>query len=554
MRPLLRTATSISAFALVMGAGFGAFAEPMTDRSEKTASTEVRPMTAADHQRSTYGEVTRTQADRLHFMSYGDVVGLDVHGNADESIAKVTDAIIDANTGGISHLIVTQGSVLGMGGSSIAVPYGVFGQGFGEDGLTLRLDMNAEQLKKAPAFDPAQWGNLQHETFAAKVGEFFMPVTNAWQSNDAEIAKLIAAGDLKTFSGEVVRVQRFRSLHLGERVALHLKDDAGVTRIVHLGPSWYVMSQKNAPKLGVQIKTNAVSIPDKEREFAAATISTGGDVLNLRDAKTGEPRWDARTHPTAVKTDTSRSQHLMLGSDLTGANVDAAGEDGGHIASLIIERTSGVVAFVVIDPDDATMDINEQNHLAPYAAFAIETADQVKFSRNREALLTSPIQPKSADDYNNQTYRHSIYKTYGIETPSFDADRDAGEWLASDGLGGWSADGPYATAMNGAKTRDISGVVARSQVMKLHGTLSNSQMVVLDSDDGAVTIHLGPAWYMKQQGISLKAGQAVHVTVAEIKLDGKKILAATSLKSGDKTYALVDANHRPVWDAASVGE
>ena len=60
------------------------------------------------------------------FRSCEWVTGRDVLNEQGEKIADASDLLIDRGSGRIDYIVVETGSILGLGGRSIAVPYGAF--------------------------------------------------------------------------------------------------------------------------------------------------------------------------------------------------------------------------------------------------------------------------------------------------------------------------------------------------------------------------------------------------------------------------------------------
>jgi hypothetical protein len=93
----------------------------------------------------------------------------------------------------------------------------------------------------------------------------------------------------------------------------------------------------------------------------------------------------------------------------------------------------------------------------------------------------------------------------------------------------------------------ISGTVR--SVDTLTGRGGNFQMIQLTVKDssGTIPVHIGPAFYLDQQGISFKAGGAVEITGSQMQFNGNDFIAAAEVKYDGKTITLRDDSGRPVW-------
>jgi hypothetical protein len=79
------------------------------------------------------------------------------------------------------------------------------------------------------------------------------------------------------------------------------------------------------------------------------------------------------------------------------------------------------------------------------------------------------------------------------------------------------------------------------------------QGLVLKTDQGSLLVHLGPVWYMREQKLALKAGDALEVTGSKVTLNDKPALIAREIKLADKTVKLRDDQGFPVWSGMGRG-
>lgn len=71
--------------------------------------------------------------------------------------------------------------------------------------------------------------------------------------------------------------------------------------------------------------------------------------------------------------------------------------------------------------------------------------------------------------------------------------------------------------------------------------------VRLTTADGDVEVGLGPVAYLAELGASFAAGDAIEVTGAKPKNDAPADFLARSVKKGEATYELRDAEGKPRW-------
>jgi len=68
-----------------------------------------------------------------------------------------------------------------------------------------------------------------------------------------------------------------------------------------------------------------------------------------------------------------------------------------------------------------------------------------------------------------------------------------------------------------------------------------------------LAVHLGPSFFVDQQGLKLAKGDRIEVKGSRIVLDGKPTLIAQEIKRGSESMALRDANGFPLWAGTGPG-
>ncbi len=93
----------------------------------------------------------------------------------------------------------------------------------------------------------------------------------------------------------------------------------------------------------------------------------------------------------------------------------------------------------------------------------------------------------------------------------------------------------------------ISGTI--QSVDTLSGRGGNFQLIQLTVKDtsGTIAVNIGPAFYLDQQKILFKVGDAVEVTGSKVQFNGTDVILAAQVKGGGKTITLRDDSGRPVW-------
>ncbi len=122
--------------------------------------------------------------------------------------------------------------------------------------------------------------------------------------------------------------------------------------------------------------------------------------------------------------------------------------------------------------------------------------------------------------------------------------------------GGMKGQGPCGGAVRGPGARGsrlydpgtvttVAGEVAG--VQEVTGRRGGGIHLDLKTASGASHVHVGPAWFLKDEGLTLAAGDRVEITGSQVSVNGQPTLLAQVVKKGDQAVALRDLNGVPVW-------
>ena len=79
------------------------------------------------------------------------------------------------------------------------------------------------------------------------------------------------------------------------------------------------------------------------------------------------------------------------------------------------------------------------------------------------------------------------------------------------------------------------------------------QGLLLKTDKGNITIHLGPPWYVRKQGFDLKQGDSLEVTGSQVTRDDQSLLLAAQVKKDGQTLKVRDEQGVPLWQEEDRG-
>lgn len=71
--------------------------------------------------------------------------------------------------------------------------------------------------------------------------------------------------------------------------------------------------------------------------------------------------------------------------------------------------------------------------------------------------------------------------------------------------------------------------------------------LLLQTETEPLEVHLGPAWYLDEQGFEVETGDRIEVRGSRIDFAGTPALIAAEVTKGEETFTLRDENGVPVW-------
>lgn len=335
-----------------------------------------------------------------------------------EEIAAVSDFILDRGAGRIEYVVITTGATLGMGGRDIAIPYSAFTResAAGKDAFVLAS--TAEQLKLYPEYTPESWKamkesapddkNKLHQRLAADGVATSDPYAGALY--DAKKARI---------TGEVTSVERVRTTNSGEQVEIAVLTADGSTKRITLGPSWYVNSAAAAPMRGDKVVVETLALPRDPNQLLAGThLKTGDRELNLRESD-GTPAWGHKEIKSNGRTHSMPYSRYLLLSSLPGTKVDCRGNDCGEVNEVILDRNSGEIGFLSIDPNENFLGIADTKRMIPWSVATVDLDGLVRIDASKEMVLASPETPSDLSTLNSGTHAERVYKAFDVPAPRF---------------------------------------------------------------------------------------------------------------------------------------
>ncbi len=115
------------------------------------------------------------------------------------------------------------------------------------------------------------------------------------------------------------------------------------------------------------------------------------------------------------------------------------------------------------------------------------------------------------------------------------------------GSGNWGPSAQYGRLFNPQTVGSVSGEVEKVDTIVPMKGMSSGVHLIVKTDQGTISVHLGPAWYIQRQDVKIVPGDKVEITGSRITFQGQPTIIAADVKKGTEILRLRDQNGFPVW-------
>lgn len=509
------------------------------------AGGSVAPATAQPAGTST--KISATVAPTVDFRTSKWLSKREVVNNNGEEIADVSDLILDRGAGRIEYLVVKTGKTFGMGGRSIAIPYASFRWEAGKDRLVLAA--TEEQLKQFPEFSTESWKVMKESKLDDRSALRKRLEADAAAPSDPYAGNLDAAKRMRV-EGEIKSVERVRTSTFGEQVVIGVQVADGTTKRVALGPSWYVNGAAAAPMRGDKVVVETIALPrDPDQLLAATEFRNTQNTLQLRGSD-GSPAWALKSVDFGGQHySTPYSRYLLL-SDLSGKKIDCRGSELGKVHEIILDRNSGDIAFLSVDPNQNFLGINDTKRLVPWSVATVMLDGTVRIDASKEMVLASPETPSDPTTLDGGAYAERVYNAFNVPAPRFDAPKHVSA-VTPESNSAWSGQGSIIRAIERDSAKSFEGEVIDVSEIKFEDGTQPARTIkvrINGNYNGEESFVLGPTWYMANQQPGYVTGDVVKVDARRTMIDGHQHWIAKSVECKNKRVVLLDGENMPAWE------
>ncbi|MDP1835175.1 MAG: hypothetical protein Q8K75_04515 [Chlamydiales bacterium] len=118
----------------------------------------------------------------------------------------------------------------------------------------------------------------------------------------------------------------------------------------------------------------------------------------------------------------------------------------------------------------------------------------------------------------------------------------------------WGLAAQPETVFDDKKIGRYEGQVLSVQEVAAAKDVVDGIYVLLKTQDGNMSVRLGPSWYLKRQGFAVEPYDTIEILGSKVTtVNDRPAIVATKAKAGAKTIALRDTSGKVVWDKTKRG-
>lgn len=115
------------------------------------------------------------------------------------------------------------------------------------------------------------------------------------------------------------------------------------------------------------------------------------------------------------------------------------------------------------------------------------------------------------------------------------------------GMRGWGHNSQYGGMYNLNTVETIRGKVVSTNAFTPMNGMGQGMQLLVETEDQTLPVHLGPSWYLDNQGFQVNPGDEIEVKGSQVNWSGNPVIMAAEVRQGNKMIALRDNNGIPAW-------
>ncbi|MBC7772004.1 MAG: PRC-barrel domain-containing protein [Pyrinomonadaceae bacterium] len=277
-----------------------------------------------------------------------------------------------------------------------------------------------------------------------------------------------------------------------------------------------------------------VSVPDMVGHETDGNAGRTDKPAPAKPAPSNQGRDDARGNARAGDEWNQQALNqwpLLKVSQIKGQTLlSDEGSELGTIKDVILDCTTGRIAFSSVS-FGGVLGFGDKMVLIPWELFRVNAEGKV-YATTLDPEMVKASPRVDHDDWRQlreENYAPGIYQHYNrdaswLERPSSDRVRTTRNDRFPD----------YDRLYSTGTTVDVSGLVMLVEQTRPMKDMPEVTSVAMTTDDkDTYVIHLAPDWYLKDQGLALKAGDRASFKGRWVTLDDKKYFVASQITPAD---------------------
>ena len=221
---------------------------------------------------------------------------------------------------------------------------------------------------------------------------------------------------------------------------------------------------------------------------------------------------------------------LLRVSELRGKKLMSDdGRELGTVNDLIIDASSGRVAFGVVT-FGGTLGFGADKVPIPWPLFDVnKDGGLFAVKIDKEQVMSAPrLKDKDWAELKDSKFAPGVYAHYGVNAPWIE--RISSAPAPSDASPTSLYQQAYTIGNPGVVTGKITSI---NECTPMKGVPDVTCISIQSDAGGQMVAHLAPKWYLEQQGVKFKTGDAVTINGRWADIEGSRYLIATSVSAAD---------------------
>lgn len=398
----------LAALALVTCCGCAMSAAQTQNTPNRNKQRQSSPDAPKDTTRDMQGEKQgrrqqNGQRAAMQLCYFKDLQGMNVKTSNGSTAFEIKDVVFDRHSGEIAGYVVSNDRMI--------APSDVTASTDDKGAVQLRTTLTKDALQGRLEFDD--------DAFDTKASK--SDTVMAWWNRFASESKKQIRSDMDTYEPEKIKstertevtgtidsLDRVRGEGSIYRTIATIRTEDGSTRVVVLGPTWYLADEKALPMRGQRVTAMVSPLEGDEERWVASSISlNGGKMVTLREGDALNPVWYKQGNANSA---IEVQRRMLLASSLIGDDVKCREESSGEVQNLVIDTAEHRVVAIVVDPNENFMGAADTLRMIPVSVASPSSDDLVFVDAEKDMIINAPAAPSNLKELNNAWKLDAMFK------------------------------------------------------------------------------------------------------------------------------------------------